>query len=84
MNREKKIYKAILEEFSPEFLEVKNNSHIHKGHSGYKTSEDTHFSIIIKCEKLKKLKRLDAHKAINRLLIEEFQNGLHALEINII
>lgn len=82
--RENKIYEILKKELNPEFLEVKNNSYLHKGHLGDDGSLETHFVIVIKCEELKKLTRIQAHQRINKLLKEEFVSGLHALEIKIL
>lgn len=78
------IEKKIRNKLDPEFLEVKNNSHLHEGHIGSDDSGNTHFSIAIKSSKLEKLKILQAHRKINSLLVDEFKSGLHALEIKLI
>ena len=79
-----RIEEKLRENLRPEFLEVKNNSNLHKGHAGDNGSGETHFAIKIQAEELKNLKRLDAHRKVNQLLKDEFQNGLHALELKII
>lgn len=79
-----RIEQKLKEEFVPEILEVKNNSHLHAGHAGNPSgSGDTHFAITIKSEKLRDLNRVAAHRKINDLLKSEFEVGLHALEIKI-
>ena len=78
------IVKKITDELKPIFLEVKNNSYLHKGHMGDNGSNQTHFSIKINSDILNKLTLLNAHKLINKILINEFKNGLHAVEIKIL
>jgi BolA protein len=81
---EKTIKQKLEKEFSPEFLEVKNNSYLHQGHAGDDGSGNTHFAITIKSEKLKAMSRVNAHRAVKNALLDEFKKGLHALEIKIL
>lgn len=81
---EKDIKEKLEKEFSPEFLEVKNNSYLHQGHTGDNGSGNTHFAIAIKSEKFKGMSKVNAHRAIKKVLIDEFNKGLHALEIKIL
>jgi len=78
------IEEKLQQEFEPTFLEVINNSHLHHGHLGDDGSGNTHFAIRIKAEKLKNMSKVDAHRAIKKILAEEFKMGLHALEIRIV
>ena len=78
-----RIEKTLQENFRPSFLEVKNNSYLHAGHSGDNVTNETHFAITIQSEELKNLNAVTAHRRINKLLEEEFKKGLHALEIKI-
>jgi BolA protein len=76
-----RIEKVLQENLKPEFLEVKNNSHLHSGHTGDNGTNETHFAIEILAEELRGLSAVNAHRKINSLVKEEFVNGLHALEI---
>ena len=73
-----------LQQLKPTFLKVSNNSHLHRGHLGDNGSGQTHFKIEITSEELKDLSKIAAHRKINKLLADEFNAGLHALEIKII
>ncbi len=84
MSRQKRIYNKLMQELNPEFLEVKNNSHLHKGHLGDDGTDETHFAISVKSLNLQGLTRIKAHQKINELVKEEFASGLHALEIKIL
>jgi len=79
-----KIYKKIIENIELQFLEVKNNSYLHKGHLGDNGTMETHFEIIVKSQELTNLGRLKAHQKINKILKSEFENGMHALEIKVL
>ncbi len=77
---EKKIKTAL----SPEKLEVIDESHQHVGHGGWREGGNTHFRIKIKAATLNNKTRVAQHQAIMRLLKDEFDNGLHALAIDVL
>ena len=79
-----RIIRKIKEDLQPSFLEVKNNSYLHKGHLGDNGSGETHFEIIISAKILKDFSKINAHRRINNLLKDEFKKGLHALEIKVV
>ena len=67
--------------FSPEFLDVIDESHQHHGHSGAREGGETHFRVRIKAQAFKGLSRLAMHRAINEALAEDLASGVHALAI---
>jgi BolA protein len=79
-----RIIDKLTENLQPSFLVVKNNSAQHFGHLGDDGSGETHFAIEIAAVELQNLNRVAAHRKINELLKEEFDKGLHALEIKVI
>ena len=81
---EERIYKKLNDELQPSFLQVKNNSYLHKGHLGDNGTMETHFAIVVEAAILKGLSRVAAHQKVNRILQNEFEKGLHALEIKVL
>ena len=79
-----RIIEKLKKNLQPNFLEVKNNSYLHKGHLGDNGTNETHFAIEIAAEALVGLNKVAAHRMVNQLLKGEFNNGLHALEIKIV
>ncbi|MER9066608.1 BolA family transcriptional regulator [Mesorhizobium sp. M0902] len=75
--------------FSPERLDVINESHLHAGHhhvdSGYHATFDgtgeTHFRVRIVAPAFAGMSRVERHRAVNDLLAEELKSGVHALAI---
>ncbi|MCK4205833.1 BolA family transcriptional regulator [Brucella pituitosa] len=75
--------------FAPERLEIINESHLHAGHhhedSGhhevYDGTGETHFRVRIVSGKFEGLSRIARHRAINELLKEELNSGVHALAL---
>jgi BolA protein len=69
--------------FAPKSLEVINESHLHAGHQpGFDGKGESHIRIRIVAEAFNGMNRVAAHRAINALLRDEFDAGLHALAID--
>jgi BolA protein len=84
MNRKKKIESILKKNFLGWQAVVNDVSILHKGHNNYDGKNETHFSIIINTNNKNNESKLSIHRKINELLKDEFNLGLHALEIKII
>ncbi|MDP5110668.1 MAG: BolA family transcriptional regulator [Rickettsiaceae bacterium] len=83
MNRKENI-QTKLSVLNPHFLEIVDESALHAGHAGNpNVHAESHFAIKIAAKELDNLSLVKQHRVINGLLKEEFNNGLHALSINI-
>ena len=83
MNRTKRI-KSILKKNLFDFgINVIDNSHSHKGHNNFSGNDATHIIVELN-NSSSKVNRLEIHKKIYSLLNEEFEIGLHSLQIKII
>jgi len=69
------------EAFSPESLDVADESHLHEGHSGHRPGGETHFRVYIVSDVFKGKSRLERHRLINSTLAAELSGGVHALAI---
>ena len=65
-----------------EYIELVDNTNLHIKHKFFDPKK-YHFKLIIKSNKLKKMKKIDAHKFIFSILKNEMQNNIHALEIEV-
>lgn len=75
---EKELRKA----FSPERLEVINESHLHAGHQpGYDGKGETHFRIRIVSDAFSGMSRIERHRRINEVIQPKMDEGLHAIAI---
>ena len=81
MNRKKRIQKILTNYFKESKIEVLDNSIGHSGHNEFDGSQESHFKILIDNDSVKLISRIDLHRKINQLLKDEFNNGLHALQI---
>ena len=78
-----KITEILNNQFSPEQLEIIDDSAKHIGHAGAKTGMG-HFSLIIKSKSFENLSLLQSHRAIYKALGSLMQTDIHALRISII
>ena len=84
MNRTKRIKNILEKNFNDYTVIVRDNSYLHKGHNSFDGHNETHIMVQIKKNIKIELSRLEIHRKINSLLSEEFDSGLHSLEIKII
>ncbi len=83
MNRTKRIHNILKKYFNETTTIVKDNSILHTGHNNFDGTGETHIFIQINKNPKLQLSRLEIHRKINFLLREEFETGLHSLEIKI-
>lgn len=68
--------------FTPQFLEVIDESHRHAGHGHHHHPEgETHFRVEIVSDAFDGKSRIERHRMINALLSEELAGRVHALAI---
>ena len=74
--------KAKLESrFSPELLEIVDDSDKHKGHSGSSEAGETHFSVTIISSLFFGMNRVGRQRLVMNTLSEELAGPVHALTI---
>ncbi len=79
MNRKNRIHDLLQNHLQPIILEVNNESHQHS----VPENAETHFSVTVASYSFKDKNRVERHRLINQLLKEEFDQGLHALRMNL-
>ncbi|MCP4317345.1 MAG: BolA family transcriptional regulator [Hyphomicrobiales bacterium] len=78
----KRMTKKLYDAFSPDRLDVINESSMHAGHQeSFDGTGETHFRIRIVSSKFASMSRIARHRAINELLSEELAGAVHALAI---
>ena len=75
------ITKKLREAFSPESLDVADESHLHEGHAGHRPGGATHFRVYIVSVAFEGKSRVERHRMINTLLAAELAGSVHALAI---
>jgi len=82
MTTQNAITKKLREAFSPESLEVLDESHLHEGHAGHPPGGQTHFRVHIVSPAFKGKSRIERHRMINATLAAELEGTVHALAIH--
>jgi BolA family transcriptional regulator, general stress-responsive regulator len=75
------IYK-LREAFTPESLDVADESHLHEGHAGHRPGGETHFRLYIVSQAFEGKSRIERHRMINAALETELKGSVHALAIS--
>ena len=77
-----KICKRLNNEIEIEHIDIVDNSHKHKGHKSF-SPEKFHLHLKIKSLYLNSLSRVIAQKMIMKVLRDDLNTKIHALEISI-
>jgi len=75
------ISNKLQEAFTPESLQVVDESHLHEGHAGHRPGGETHFRLHIVSAAFKGKSRVERHRMINSALAAELAGSVHALAI---
>ena len=74
------VKKKLNNEIVIEKIEVEDKSFLHKNHSGHQEGK-FHLKLIISCDELKKLNKIQSNKKIYKVLDEEMKEYIHSLQI---
>ncbi|MEO0815804.1 MAG: BolA family protein [Pseudomonadota bacterium] len=80
-NRTERIRDRLDEAFTPETLEVVDDSARHAGHAGASPGGETHYNVTIVSQAFEGLSRVQIQRTIHLVLASEFESGLHALSL---
>lgn len=76
------IFQRLTVAFSPEVLEIQDDSEKHRGHGGWREGGETHFNVTIRAAELAALSRVARHRAVHRAL-GDLTTRIHALALDI-
>jgi len=76
------IEKKIKNKINLEEIKIIDNTESHKNHKSFQKGK-LHLILEIKSSYLNNLKRLEAEKIIMKIIKDEFQQNIHALEIRL-
>lgn len=77
MTVQQTIEKKIRAAFSPKYLEVINESHMHSVPPG----SESHFKVVVVSPAFESKTRIQRHQALNALLADELKGPVHALSL---
>ena len=81
MSTKDTITNKLREAFTPESLDVIDESHLHEGHAGHRPGGETHYRLYIVSQAFKGKSRIERHRMINTILAAELAGSVHALAI---
>jgi BolA protein len=67
--------------FTPDILEIEDDSARHAGHGGARPGGETHFSVLIVTPAFAGLSLVQRQRLIHALLAEELEGRVHALSV---
>ncbi|ODR99344.1 BolA family transcriptional regulator [Methyloceanibacter methanicus] len=81
MSVEESIREKLTAAFSPEALQVVNESHLHASHAGSPGTGESHFSVRVVSPAFAGKSRLERHRMVNAVLAAELSGKIHALAV---
>lgn len=69
--------------FTPEVLEVTDDSERHRGHGGWREGGGTHFNVVIRAAAFNGMTRVARSRAVHAVLDAELAGGVHALALDL-
>lgn len=78
----KTIEKKLRDAFTPEHLDIEDQSHLHAGHAGAREGGQSHFKVDIVADAFAGKSRLERQRMIYAILAEELKGPVHALSLS--
>ena len=66
-----------------DYCDIQDESDSHRGHYEHAQDEETHLRIVIASKTFDGMTRIQRHRRIQTLLKAEFDDGLHALSLDL-
>lgn len=75
------IRRRLEDAFSPQRLEIVDESELHRGHAGWREGGETHFSLLIVSAAFEGVSRIERQRRIHGLLADLLAGRVHALSV---
>lgn len=83
MSRSEEIKHRLNAAFSPQFLEVIDESEQHRGHAGFQEGGESHFRVRLRAASFAGQSRIARHRAVHAALGSELITAIHALALEL-
>ena len=77
------IARKLQDALSPREIKVRDVSHQHTGHAGWREGGETHFEVVIEADIFAGKSRVECHRMVNSILAEELTSSVHALQLTL-
>lgn len=74
---------ALSQAFSPDGLQIIDDSAKHAGHAGARPGGETHYTVVMVAAAFEGVSRVERSRAVHAALAGEFDSGLHALALTL-
>ena len=81
MSMAETIERKLTAALAPQRLEVRDDSHKHAGHAGWREGGETHFHVIVVAEAFDGESRVARQRKVYQALAEELSDSVHALQL---
>ena len=79
--RAERIQSLLEAAFEPQFIQVKDQSHLHEGHAGARDGGG-HFAVKIVADAFANRNRIERHRLVYGALGDMMETDIHALSVN--
>ena len=83
MTMQERLQDKLTKAFSPDQLEVIDESEQHRGHGGWREGGETHFRVRMVSSEFTGQGRVARQRAVNKCLAEELATTVHALAMEL-
>lgn len=83
MSVRQEIHDKLNTSFTPNKLEVIDDSESHRGHAGYQEGGQSHFNVLIRAQAFENMSRIQKHRAVHKAIGAELVGRIHALALDI-
>ena len=81
MSMAETIERKLTAALAPQRLEVRDDSHKHAGHAGWREGGETHFHVTVVTEAFTGENRVVRQRKVYQVLAEELADSVHALQL---
>lgn len=83
MTMQERLQDKLTQAFTPEHLEVIDESEQHRGHGGWREGGETHFRVRMVSGEFQGQGRVARQRAVNKCLADELATTVHALAMEL-
>ena len=83
MSRTEEIKRRLDAAFTPQFIEVIDESEQHRGHAGFQEGGESHFRVRLRAASFAGQSRIARHRAVHAALGRELMTAIHALALEL-
>ncbi len=83
MTMQERLHDKLTQAFTPDHLEVIDESEQHRGHGGWREGGETHFRVRMISAEFQGQGRVARQRAVNKCLADELATTVHALAMEL-